>query len=262
MTYSNLVDQASQEEVKTALLNVGIAEESVEKFFEQVAFFNQTAGTGSLVASGFAQSESLVPEYDLSPILENLEQKSPNFIGYNCRITSFNLMKDLITIQKPEIADASKLFMDKDALKHSPQKVFTSEENQHFESFYSLVPTITTKDQAVHFEKIKKSWSEKGVSFKDSKASLISVWMHSHFEGEEDFLFIGHIGFLLDTGKEFLFVEKLAFDEPYQAIKFATRADLAAYLKAKYDTEYNQPTASPILLENDQPLGTLLSLEK
>ena len=64
---------------------------------------------------------------------------------------------------------------------------------------------------------------------------------------------------LLDIGKELLFVEKLAFNEPYQAIKFATRADLVAHLRAKYDTEYNQPTASPILLENDQPLGELLS---
>lgn len=53
LTYSNLVDSASQTELKTALLQAGIAEENVEKFFEQVAFFNQHAGTESLVQSGF-----------------------------------------------------------------------------------------------------------------------------------------------------------------------------------------------------------------
>ena len=262
LIYSNLVDQASQAEVKTALLQAGIAEENVKKFFEQVAFFNQHAGTESLVQSGFIYTGTLVPEYDLATIISNLEKNSPNFIGYNCRITSFSLMRYIITIAKLGLVNASQLFMDQDALKTSPQKIFSPEEQKQFESFYSLVPTITTKDQTVHFEKIKKSWSEKGISFKHAQASLISVWMHSHFEGEEDFLFIGHIGVLLDIGKELLFVEKLAFNEPYQAIKFATRADLIAYLKAKYDTEYNQPTASPIVLENDQPLGALSSLKK
>lgn len=53
LTYSNLVDQVSQTELKKAFLHAGIAEENVEKFFEQVAFFNQHAGTESLAQSGF-----------------------------------------------------------------------------------------------------------------------------------------------------------------------------------------------------------------
>ena len=107
LTYSNLVDQASQAEVKTALLQAGIAEENVEKFFEQVAFFNQHAGTESLVQSGFIYTGTLVPEYDLATIISNLEKNSPNFIGYNCRITSFSLMRDLITIAKLGLVNAS-----------------------------------------------------------------------------------------------------------------------------------------------------------
>ena len=252
LIYSNLVDQASQAEVKTALLQAGIAEENVKRFFEQVAFFNQHAGTESLVQSGFIYTGTLVPEYDLATIISNLEKNSPNFIGYNCRITSFSLMRDLITIAKLGLVNASQLFMDQDALKTSPQKVFSPEEQKQFESFYSLVPTITTKDQTVHFEKIKKSWSEKGISFKHAQASLISVWMHSHFEGEEDFLFIGHIGVLLDIGKELLFVEKLAFNEPYQAIKFASKEDVYKYLSTKYQDYTGDGLAKPFIMDNNK----------
>ena len=260
LTYSNLVDQASQEEVKSALLSAGISEENVARFFGQVEHFNDLAGRQYLLQSGFVTtSGAMLPEYDLASIMTNLQEKSPDFVGYNCRITSFGLMKDLISIEKPEIADASQLFIDQDAIATSPQQIFSPEEQKYFESFYSRVPTTTTKDQAVHYENIKKSWSEKGLSFKNSKASLISVWMHSHFEGEEDYLFIGHIGVLVDTGKEFLFIEKLAFDQPYQAIKFITRADLYEYLMKTYDKEYNQPTARPLVMENDHVLGELLT---
>lgn len=259
LTYSNLVDQASQEEVKTALLSAGISEENVARFFGQVEHFNDLAGREYLLQSGFVTTGATLPEYDLASIMTNLQEKSPDFVGYNCRITSFGLMKDLIAIEKPEIADASQLFIDQDAIATSPQQIFSPEDQKYFESFYSRVPTITTKDQAVHYENIKKSWSEKGLSFKDSKASLVSVWMHSHFEGEEDYLFIGHIGVLIATGEAFLFIEKLAFDQPYQAIKFATRAELYAYLMKMYDVEYNQPTARPLIMENDRVLGELLT---
>ena len=48
------------------------------------------------------------------------------------------------------------------------------------------------------------------------------------------------------------FIEKLAFQEPYQMIKFSSRQDLSDYLMNKYDIEKNQPNARPFVMENDQ----------
>lgn len=252
--YSHLADPASQEEVKTALLEAGISEQNIQKFFAQVTHFNQLVGKEYLITSGFVHTDSLSPAYDIEQIISNWQEKSPFFIGYNCRITAFSLMKDNIHIAHPEQANARELFMDKDALATSPETLLNTQEQQAFESFYSLVPTITTKDPAVHSSKIKQSRAEKGISFQTSPASLISVWFHSHLEGEEDYLFIGHIGVLIQRKHDLLFIEKLAFDEPYQASIFSTRTELAHYLRAKYDTAYNQPTASPLLRENDKLL--------
>ncbi len=85
------------------------------------------------------------------------------------------------------------------------------------------------------------------------QASLISVWMHSYFSEEENYLFIGHVGVLIPARDgQLYFIEKLAFQEPYQMIKFASRQDLSDYLMNKYDIEKNQPNARPFVMENDQ----------
>ena len=44
----------------------------------------------------------------------------------------------------------------------------------------------------------------------------MTIWMESIF-------FVGHVGVLVPADDGFLFVEKLTFEEPYQAIKFASR---------------------------------------
>ena len=48
------------------------------------------------------------------------------------------------------------------------------------------------------------------------------------------------------------FIEKLAFQEPYQAILFANRTELSDYLMNRYDIEWEQPNAIPFIMENDQ----------
>ena len=48
-----------------------------------------------------------------------------------------------------------------------------------------------------------------------------------------------------------LFVEKLAFQEPYQAIIFDNRTQLSDYLMNHYDVEWEQPNAIPFIMEND-----------
>jgi hypothetical protein len=69
---------------------------------------------------------------------------------------------------------------------------------------------------------------------------------------DEDYLFIGHTGVLFEGEDGLYFVEKLAFQEPYQVCKFKNRTELSDYLMTKYDLSYDQPTAAPFIMENDQ----------
>lgn len=54
--------------------------------------------------------------------MELWNKKYPDFIGYNCRITAFDLMKDKISVKAEAKVNASNLFMDQDALKHRRQR--------------------------------------------------------------------------------------------------------------------------------------------
>ena len=68
----------------------------------------------------------------------------------------------------------------------------------------------------------------------DDKARMLSVVVHDNLDG--DSLFVGHVGVLVPTTDGYLFVEKLTFEEPYQAIKFASKKDCYKYLTTKYKT--------------------------
>ena len=162
-------------------------------------------------------------------------------------------MKDSIHIGNPVITDTNWIIFDKLALDTNPKEVFSKEEMEIFESFYSSIPTELTKDISVHLENIKEDWEKKEIEFSnEDKRSIVSVFFHDELD---DSLFIGHMGLLIpsEDGK-LLFIEKLSFLEPYQAIKFDNPVDLNDYLMNKYDLSKGQPTARPKIMENDQLL--------
>ena len=47
-----------------------------------------------------------------------------------------------------------------------------------------------------------------------------------------------------------MFIEKVSFQEPYQAMIFDSKAHLNDYLMNKYDVEFEQETARPVIFEN------------
>ena len=260
LTYSNLVDTATQEEVQKALIAAGIAEQNVASFLESVALFNQTVGDkAGLVPKGFVTIDSLLPKYDEVAIQNIWTAKHPMFQGYNCRLTSFTLLRDLITFPADKkFANKEEdevLFIDRESLHNTPKKFFTPEEENNFFTLFTEVPTTNTKDINTHLQAMQQAWKERGINFRykndPTKASLISAVFHSQITPEENTLFVGHVGVLVPFEGKLLFIEKLAFQEPYQAIKFANRTQLSDYLMNRYDVEWEQPNAIPFIMEND-----------
>lgn len=261
LTYSNLVDTATREEVGRALEAAGISPLNTASFLESVSLFNRTVGTqAGLVKEGFTTIDSLLPKYDEVAIQSIWGKQYPMFQGYNCRLTAFTLLRDLIVFptvpEQGTKGESEVLFIDQESLSNAPKKLFTPEEESCFFTLFRELPTIDTKDVNVHLQTLQRSWKERGITFRypqdHSKASLISVVFHSQISPEENFLFVGHVGVLLPFEDGLLFVEKLAFQEPYQVIKFANRGAVSDYLMNRYDVEWEQPTAIPFVMENDQ----------
>ena len=239
-TYSNLNNQPSAEEVRKALA-AHLDKDSVDAFFKLVNDYNATVGSVGLTGdfSTFTKTN-----YDVEKISNLWTPKKGDFVGTNCRINSYCLLKNSIEIPRLE-KDDSLLFVDNDAIDKG--KVFDAEDKDAFDILFSRVKTEATTDVKVHAAKMEKFLSQ----FKfNENARMLSVVVHDDLDGQS--LFIGHVGILVPSEDGYLFVEKLTFEEPYQAIKFATKEDCYKYLDTKYENYTGEGLAKPFIMDNDK----------
>ena len=239
-TYSNLNNQPSAEEVRNALA-AHLDKDSVDAFFNLVNDYNETVGSVGLTGdfSTFTKTN-----YDVEKINNLWSPKKGDFVGTNCRINSYCLLKNSIEIPKLE-KDDSLLFLDNDAIDKG--KVFGAEDKDAFDILFSRVKTEATTDVKVHAAKMEQFLSQ----FKfNENARMLSVVVHDDLDGQS--LFIGHVGILVPSEDGYLFVEKLTFEEPYQAIKFATKEDCYKYLDTKYENYTGEGLAKPFIMDNDK----------
>ena len=237
--FSNMSDDESIKEVQ-AVLNSHLENKNAEAFIRGVIDYNETIEKNGLT-KGF---EKEPPEYDEQKIDELWKSKKGNFIGTNCRINVFMLLKDNIEIKKAPIDD-DLLFMDNEAI--SIGKIFDDNDTERFKQLFSRVKTENTKNILIHAQKMKEHFANIGF---DKNAKMLSVVLHDNLDG--DFLFIGHTGVLLENNNTFLFVEKLSFSEPFQAVKFTRKEDCYNYLFLKYKHYQDEDTAKPFIMENNE----------
>ncbi|KJU93881.1 DUF4300 family protein [Streptococcus infantis] len=239
-SYTNMNSQPSAEEVRKALA-AHLDKDSVDAFFNLVNDYNNTVGSVGLTGdfSTFTKTD-----YDVEKISNLWAPKKGDFVGTNCRINSYCLLKNSIEIPKLE-KDDSLLFVDNDAIDKG--KVFGTEDKDAFDIVFSRVKTEATTDVKVHAAKMEQFLSQ----FKfNENARMLSVVVHDDLDGHS--LFIGHVGILVPSEDGYLFVEKLTFEEPYQAIKFATKEDCYKYLDTKYENYTGEGLAKPFIMDNDK----------
>ena len=239
-SYTNMNSQPSAEEVRKVLAE-HLDKESVDAFFNLVNDYNNTVGSVGLTGdfSTFTKTD-----YDVEKISNLWTPKKGDFVGTNCRINSYCLLKNSIEIPKLE-KDDSLLFVDNDAIDKG--KVFGAEDKDAFDTLFSRVKTEATTDVNVHAAKMEQFLSQ----FKfNENARMLSVVVHDDLDGQS--LFIGHVGILVPSEDGYLFVEKLTFEEPYQAIKFATKEDCYKYLDTKYENYTGEGLAKPFIMDNNK----------
>ncbi len=259
--YSNLVDEESRRLLTTAFYDGGLGTEDVEydpvsEFFDAVKDYNKSVGNIDMVDSGFEIAPTIddMKFYDIETIIENWDKAHPNFIGYNCRMTTFLLAETMIDFGQDVsyVEDEGNfLFQDYEAIENEPREQFDEENIAKFSTFYTPIPAQMTKDIDVHVKEVLDYWASKGISFVEDGAKVVTVWFHNDLD---NIIFVGHTGIMMPNpeGNSILFVEKISFEDPYQMLKFKDEQALSDYLMAKYDVSYGQPTAKPFVMVNDK----------
>ena len=237
-SYSNLTSKASLNEVRS-ILSKHLEKGSVDNFINLVRDYNDTVGSVGL-SGDFAPFTKT--DYDVEKISSLWTAKHGDFIGTNCRINTYTLLKGKIKIPQVK-SDSELLFQDKDAIDKG--KLFDAKDQADFEILFSRIKTEATQDVKVHAKHMEDYYKQ--FTF-DDKARMLSVVVHDNLDG--DSLFIGHVGVLVPTTDGYLFVEKLTFEEPYQAIKFASKKDCYKYLTTKYKGYTGLGLAKPFIMDN------------
>lgn len=239
-TYSNLASEDSVGEVKP-LLEAHLNKDSVQEYLKQVKEYNDIVGATGLKGD-FSQFNK--PQYDVDKISTLWKEKKGDFIGTNCRINSYILLNKNIEIPELKVDDEL-LFLDNDAI--AKGKLFNEEDKNRFQILFSRVKTEATQDIKIHANNMEKYFE----NFKfDDNARMLSVIIHDNLDG--DYLFVGHVGVLVPDEDGFLFVEKLSFEEPYQAIKFSTKEQCYKYLSTKYENYTGDGLAKPFIMDNNK----------
>ena len=239
-TYSNMASKDSAEEVK-ALLSAQLNKESVENYMKQVNEYNEIVGSVRLQGNF---KEFGTTEYDVEKISNLWKEKKGDFVGTNCRLNSFFLLKN--NIKGPGIkSDSELLFLDNDSIDKG--KLLNAKDKEAFNVLFSRVKTEATEDVKVHAKNMEKCFEN--IKF-DENARMLSVVLHDNLDGE--YLFVGHVGVMVPDKDGFLFVEKLTFEEPYQAIKFASKEECYKYLQGKYADYTGEGLAKPFVMDNNK----------
>lgn len=249
---SNIYSEEDQKLCREKLIESGLSEEKVDKFMDMVKTYNKDVNGELPYKNGFVETESINTDYT-----KTVDEfyKNPNKIGSNCRINTFELMLGTIGVERNTNDNTSTLDFDKNSIENEFPDLFTKEELNEFETFYAPVQAKFSTDKKDQISEIDKAVSSRGIKWNGNiNAKIISVWFHNDDEIDGNILFIGHTGVLVPCEDKLMFIEKLSFNEPYQALILNNRTELSDYLMEKYDIEYNQETTRPFIFEN----GTLM----
>lgn len=242
--YTNLTKDETKNELKKTLMGKGLDYADLNAFIKNLDEYNESADANEL-ASDFTKYNDEVAYYNS---MDKFAEKNPDFLGINCRITTFTLMKHNIDIAKELEDKSSVLDFDKKAI--SDKNLFNEDELKKFITYYA---PINIKDEKAKYEDlIINDFNERGIKFKNDDVKVVSVYLNSNDEIDGNILFVGHTGLMYEDQGKIYFLEKLSFQEPYQLLKFSSKKDLYDYLIKKYNQDMGENTHEAIITENDK----------
>lgn len=188
---------------------------------------------------------------DFNETLNECTEEYDSF-DLNCRISSFILLKDMISsdyflrkydhsIEK-EIIQMKNIFDGK----------ITNEEITTFRSLFSPITfdIDSLKDVNIYDESLKNLknyWKKEHLIFKSNNPSLIQVVLIESKNNNVSVV-VGHTGLLIESNNDIYFIEKKNPCFPYQVSKFKDYNDLNKYIITQFKDAENY---NLMILQND-----------
>lgn len=140
LTYSNIMDTQTQNELKDLLQQNNVGVEDIEMLIQSIQNYYKSIEDTPL----FNEAESLKSEYQIPynvyELSEVWEKNNPTLIDQNCRITAFRLFKDFIIsdsdLEEDEF-NTETLEFDLAAIQENPDAKLSDEEVKKFINLFA-----------------------------------------------------------------------------------------------------------------------------
>ncbi len=188
-------------------------------------------------------------EYNESALANHWE-KYHKESDVDCRMVAFLLIANHINMSKTIKENGSYLMFDIDAIDNVNNYSILKENKEKFITLFNEIDVKGLNKKEIK-NAYSKKWNEYGISLKNNNVSLINVIMHDNYD---NVVFVGHSGLLIDLNDKLLFVEKIAFEQPYQVTVLKDRSELKNMLFARKNYFGDKTEEGPFIFENDKLL--------
>ena len=187
-------------------------------------------------------------------------EKTSEVSGFNdadCRMTVMLLAGDQIKFDSvEEDYGGTYLMFDVDAIDNNDEYSVLKDKKQLFTTMFGEM-AISKNGFA---ETLPENWSKHGINVESDKCSVISILFKAY---EEEAAFVGHTGILIDcrniesVDSNYLFVEKIAFGDPFKITLFNDENDLIEMLSERPDYTSEEGDPVPVVYKNGERIGEL-----
>ena len=245
---TNMAGSQTSAEVCDDLNEAGLS--NVVTFNEWVLDFAGSAGDDADLSDKWMQPGANAP--DLTACANGWE-KHHDYSDADCRMTAMLLLDGIITAEKTDSEyKGTYLMFDVDAIENIDRyEVIRKNLNMFTTLFGDRIPGEDEDPSEV----FGNMWNDYGFSISNEKVSLVSIVIY-----DPDFnqTFTGHTGVLVKLAENiYLYVEKLAFEQPYQAILVSDTDQLFSLLASRNEYYGSEGDAGPYVYLNGDYLGEL-----
>lgn len=185
------------------------------------------------------------------------ESETSGFNDADCRMTVMLLADELIKYDSvEEDYNGTYLMFDMDAIENKDEYSILKEKKQLFTTMFGEM--AISKNGFT--ETLSENWSKHGIKMESDKCSVISILFKAY---DEDNAFVGHTGILIDcrdiesVDSNYLFVEKIAFGDPFKITLVKDENDLIEMLSGRTDYTSEEGDPAPVVYKNREIIGEL-----
>lgn len=221
----------------------------VDTFREWTTDFADTAGKNAGLEDSWSDPGKM--KADIGKCMDGWEQNH-DYSDADCRMTAFLLLDGVLRAESTEDSyEGTYLMFDTEAIDNVDRYESIKENKNMFTTLYG---EKSVTDGGHPENTFSDSWKHYGFQVDSDRLSLLSIVIYDPYS---DVVFVGHTGVLIKYSDYYLFIEKIAFEQPYQATKVHNMEELLDIMSLRPEYFGEEGEAGPFVYCNGEYLGTL-----